>query len=419
MNKTRDASLTGRFADHIGRLLGPDFPEKIGLAVSGGADSMAMLVLAHEWARVFGVRLHVVTVDHGLRKDSCEEATQVADEVRALGHSHDTLHWHWDGQGNLQDAARRARLDLIAGWHGDIRDVLFAHTQNDQAETLLMRLTRGSGVEGLSAMAEVRDLGPWRVIRPLLNETRADLRHHVDVLRVPYVDDPSNDDETYDRVRIRKAIATLDLDVARLSDTAARMERAKTALTARAADIARTCATQDPAGDLLIDRDVFASVERDTQLRVLAGGLQWIASSEYRPRADALDDLLDRALSGGGGTLHGVRVIVSGARMRLCREYAAVRELTAQMSGPTFWDTRWQVHAPDHEGFTLRALGPDGWQQLATRPDDGAPHDAAIARPALFDGPRLAAFNTTTSTPQFNVTLRGTVKSFATSLVSR
>ena len=98
----------------MGQCLGPDFPTDIGLAVSGGGDSMAMLHLAAGWARVYGVRLRVVTVDHGLRAESAAEAAMVAEEARSLGLPHSTLRWTgWDGQGNLQDAARAARRDLI------------------------------------------------------------------------------------------------------------------------------------------------------------------------------------------------------------------------------------------------------------------------------------------------------------------
>ena len=407
--------LPQRFADQMGQLLGPAFPSKIALAVSGGGDSMAMLALAHGWARVYGVALHIVTVDHGLRADSCEEATGVAEECAALGHPHTTLTWQWDGAGNLQDAARRARQRLIANWRGDIAHVLFAHTQDDQAETLLMRLLRGSGVEGLSAMAATRDMGGWQIVRPLLGETRADLRHFADVLQLPYVDDPSNDDDTYARVRLRKAIATLELDRRALADTATRMARARDALTARAADVARACITEDVwddarTGDLLIDRDIFATVERDTQLRLLAAALQWVSCAPYRPRAVALDGLLDRAVSGGGGTLLGALVIVTPSRIRVCREFAAVRDVVTPMSKAATWDTRWCVTA-DAPGLTVRALGPEGWRQLPADAKASAPHDAAIARPAVFDGAQLQ--------PDLTTSLRLEAESFVAAVLSR
>ncbi len=129
----------------MGTLLGPDFPDHVALAVSGGGDSMAMLALTHDWARVMGLRVSVVTIDHGLRAASAEEAAMVGRECAALGHPHSILRWQWDGTGNLQDAARDARLRLIADWRGAIEHVLFAHTRDDQAETVVMRLARGSG----------------------------------------------------------------------------------------------------------------------------------------------------------------------------------------------------------------------------------------------------------------------------------
>ncbi|ABD53895.1 tRNA lysidine(34) synthetase TilS [Jannaschia sp. CCS1] len=421
---TRD--LVQRFADQMGRLLGPNFPSDIALAVSGGGDSMAMLTLAHGWARVYGVGLHVVTVDHGLRSASRQEAEMVAKECAVLGHPHTTLKWQWDNQGNLQDAARRARLSLIGAWRGQIAHVLFAHTRDDQAETMLMRLLRGSGVDGLSAMAETRDMDGWQVIRPLLSETRADLRHYADVLRVPYVDDPSNEDETFDRVRLRGTIKALGMDTRALANTAARMGRARTALEARAVDVARACVTEDrwewmPTGDLLIDRDRFAEVEPDTQLRVLAGALQWVTTADYRPRAAPLEDLLDRALSGGGGTLHGARTTIRGAHIRVSREFDAIEGTEVALgSEAVIWDTRWQVFSTDvPSGRRVRALGPDGWQQATDKPDHPPPHDAAICLPALFEGDRLVAWHPAHGSPGFQVKFKPPRGHFTAFLVSR
>lgn len=414
---TTAPSLSRRFAEQMGQLLGPDFPATLALAVSGGGDSMAMLALAHEWARVFGVGLHVVTVDHGLRADSGAEAAFVAEECAAMGHPHTTLTWHWDGAGNLQDAARRARLRLIGDWRGDIAHVLFAHTLDDQAETLLMRLARGSGVEGLSAMAERRDMGGWVLLRPLLAETRAELRHHVTVLKVPFVDDPSNEDERYDRVRLRKAIVALGLDPAALAATARRMSRARAALAARAADVARTCVQERPTGDLVIDRDAFARVERDTQLRLLAAAVQWIATAPYRPRAAALEALLDRALGGAGGTLQGTELRVLGDSLHLLREYEPLRGHALDVEEGRLWDGRWHVEAPGLRGLTIRALGPEGWAQLPRA--SSPPFHLSRTLPALFEGDRLRAFSAGGFGPGHTVALHPPAGSFVTALLSR
>lgn len=393
-------TLETRFAACMGALLGPDFPSKIGLAVSGGGDSMAMLALAHGWARGMGVGLRVVTVDHGLRPEAAVEAAMVADECAKLGHPHDILHWQWNGQGNLQDAARQARRDLIGAWRGDLAHVLFAHTQDDQAETVLMRLIRGSGVEGLAGMAPARHVaderGGWRLLRPLLAEARADLRHYATTLRLPFVDDPSNSDPRFDRVRARQAMAALGLEATGLAQTAQRMARASQACRARVAEIARRIVTEEevngaPTGDLLIDRDGLALVERDSQMRLLAGSLQWVASAPYRPRAQALEGLLDRVLAGGGGTLHGVDATLTAAAIRLSREARAVSDTQFPAHPGLVWDARWQVQTLPQEDLALRPLGPDGWAQRPENTKVSGPARAAYVWPALFSGDRLVA----------------------------
>ncbi len=415
-----------RFAASMGTLMGPEFPSDIALAVSGGGDSMAMLYLAHNWTRTWGVRLWVVTVDHGLRPESAAEAEMVAETCRALGWPHATLRWRWNGAGNLQDAARRGRLALIDRWRGGIRHFLFAHTLDDVAETFLMRLSRGSGVEGLSAMAARRTVRPhtgappplapdeiaaeaqppaagpddapgFEIVRPLLGERRADLRFYLRVLKGRWVEDPSNEDPGFERARIRRLLAPLEdegLGAETLAATADRLSRARVALEARARDVAARLVTRAescgaPTGELLIDRDGFAAVETDTQLRILAAALQWVSSAPYRPRARPLEALLERALSGGGGTLHGCELRAEGEALRVFREYAALRD-TATPAGPgRLWDGRWE--APRGEGLTLRALGPEGWAQIAEKPAGAPPAHAAHALPALFDGARLAA----------------------------
>lgn len=423
-------TLPERFAALMGQLLGPDFPNDIALAVSGGGDSMAMLALCHEWARVFGVRLWVVTVDHGLREESAAEAVMVAQECAALGHRHATLRWTWDGQGNLQDAARRARLELIDGWRGRIGHVLMAHTRDDVAETFLMRLARGSGVEGLSAMAARRlvqgNAGPFEVIRPLLAEARADLRHHIDVLKVPYVDDPTNKDLRFDRVKARVALAELGIEAEDLAATAERMDRARHALHARTAQVARDIMMPTPPGVLSFDRDGFAAVERDTQLRLLAAALCWTSSTVYRPRATASEALLERVLAGGGGTLHGAQVNVGRDRIEVFRELAAIERLRCEVEAGVLWDRRWRLYGPEIKGLEVRALSDAGWNQLPDRAP-GFSHCAAppprhaIARtlPAVFDGDRLVAFAPYRSGPDYTTEFRPMAGQFITFLESR
>jgi tRNA(Ile)-lysidine synthase len=412
-------SLETRFAGRMGTLLGPDFPSDIALAVSGGGDSMAMLTLAHNWTRVWGVRLWVVTVDHGLREEARDEADMVARVCKELGHPHAILRWHWDGAGNLQAAARMARLQLIDRWRMGLEVVLMAHTADDVAEGFLMRLARGSGVEGLSAMSDSSWVTPhkeipkrqltaeevtqtcapplphrrvagvpayssgFRLIRPLLQERREDLRHYLRVLKGTWAEDPSNTDPRFERVRWRQAmpdLAFLGLDVPRLAGTATTLARASEALEARAADVTdRIMTPLTGSGEIVMDRKALAGVEEETQLRLLARALQWVSQADHRPRIAPLEKLLDRVLSGGGGTLHGCEVRIYGDHLRMWREYGAVKNITAQPGD--MWDRRFRLTGP---GTEVRALGDDGWSQLP-KGNRNVPYHAARSLPALFD----------------------------------
>ena len=416
-----DKPLAQRFADAMGQLLGPDFPAEIGLAVSGGGDSMAMLYLAHNWTREYGIRLWVVTVDHGLRPESADEAAMVAEECGALGWPHTTLRWHWDGTGNIQDAARRGRLSLIDRWRGDLRHVLFAHTQNDQAETVLMRLVRGSGVDGLAGMRAVREVAPharavpalvetervgilpsrhesvpgFSVLRPCLDMTRDDLRHYLKVLRGRWVDDPSNENRDFERVRIRQLLTILSeegISTSVLADTATRLARARDGLTQRLAEKVRSLCSDAPLGQVRIERDGFAALDPETQLRMLTAALCYVASAEYRPRAASSEGLLEQVLSGRGGTLHGAEVTVEKAHLRVFREAARVEHAISDVGD--IWDQQWvlkDVQGAFPNGARVRALGDDGWQQIPDRSGITVPFRAARALPSVWAGDGLLA----------------------------
>ncbi|MEO0991213.1 MAG: tRNA lysidine(34) synthetase TilS, partial [Pseudomonadota bacterium] len=205
----------------------------LGLAVSGGGDSLAMAALASDWAVSVERPLFAVTVDHGLRPESASEAQSVGAFCREFGIAHDVVVWdEWAGRGNLQDAARQARKRLIGAWAkaNGISHVATGHTLDDQAETVLLRLARGSGVDGLAAMAPQRVEARLTWHRPLLGARRTALRDYLSVNGIPWIDDPSNEDTRFDRVRVRQALAVLaplGIEPEGLVATAARMARAR------------------------------------------------------------------------------------------------------------------------------------------------------------------------------------------------
>lgn len=419
---TREPSLDQRFAEAMGQLLGPDFPTDIGLAVSGGGDSMAMLYLAHNWTRVWGVRLWVCTVDHGLRPEAASEAAMVARECAALGWPHATIRWTWDGQGNVMDRARQARLEAFNEWHGTLQHVLMAHTEDDVAETFLMRLARGAGADGLAAMEARRTVrfplgapsaalliegerpprAGWQrgtgyeVVRPLLGVSRADLRHYLRVLQGPWVDDPTNDNPAYERSRIRLAhesLAALGLGTETLAGAARRMARVGEALAVRALEIWRAHGCEEMAtGDLRIARDGFAEVERETQMRVLSAALMHVSGAEYSPREAPLEALLDTLLAGGSGTLHGCEAVAEKENIRIFREYAEVADCRTGVEEGALWDGRWMIRWQEaFDSCEVRALGHEGWVQAGEKPEGTPPYKSARSLPAVWDGMRLVA----------------------------
>ena len=227
--------LDGLFA----RVLEARAGEGVALAVSGGSDSTALMVLFADWLRQRGAdpAAHtVLTVDHRLRPKSAAEAEAVAGLAAKLGFPHATLVWEGPKpQTGLQAAAREARYRLMGEHlraHG-IATLLTAHTRDDQAETLLMRLARGSGLDGLAGIAPSARMGPLLVLRPLLDIPKARLRATLEARGIPWIEDPSNQSPAFERTRLRAAgdaLAALGLTSDMLALSARRLQRARAAL---------------------------------------------------------------------------------------------------------------------------------------------------------------------------------------------
>lgn len=361
----------------------------LGLAVSGGGDSLAMLHLAQD----AGLALRAVTVDHGLRPESAAEAARVADICAELGVAHDTLRWHWDGSGNLQDEARRARRALIAAWargHG-LGVVALAHSQDDVAETFLMRLARGAGVDGLAAMAPAWQEAGVTWLRPLLSVSRAALRAWLTSRGLAWIDDPSNDNPRFARVKARRALsqlAPLGLTAPRLAEVAGHLAEARAALEA-VTDTAWARAASDHGLALRLNPEALAAEPAEIRRRLLQRLLLHIAPADYAPRGPDIARLTERLLAGQGCTLAGCRFQRLKTGLWAFREARAVQSLRA---GPgQAWDGRWRIAGDWPEKAEIRALGAEG---LALCPDwraTGLPRAALLAAPALWQGARLVS----------------------------
>jgi tRNA(Ile)-lysidine synthase len=380
-----------------------------GVAVSGGGDSTALLIVAVHWARARGRALSAATVDHRLRPESAAEAAAVAALCSRLGIPHQTLHAAdlSAAGGNLPAAAREARFALLGDWAREegLTSVLLGHTMDDQAETVLMRLARGSGAEGLSAMQPVLERGGMVWLRPLLGIRRAALRELLEAEGVRWIEDPTNEDPEYDRVKARRALAALaplGIDAEGLARTAWHLRRQRRVLERAMDELARRARHYGTLGEIRLDIAALRSDEHDTALRLLADSLLRVSGAVYRPRFRPLSDVLEAILAGepAGRSLAGCLILPEGAQVLICREPAACAEPLPLRPGANRWDRRWRVTvAGAWPAASLGALGEAGLAALRAAADAGhwsppdswsaAPRLARLTTPAVWRGERL------------------------------
>ena len=336
----------------------------LGLAVSGGGDSTALMHLAAGWAAARGCRLAAVTVDHGLRPESAAEAAAAGRAAAAMGVPHSIL--RWDGPaaaGNLAAQAREARLALIGGWARDagLPAVALGHTRDDVAETLLMRLNRGAGLEGLAAMTDRREAAGMVWLRPLLGIGRAELRDMLRACGAGWVDDPSNDDPRRDRARVRAAMTAAGLDPARLADSARHLAAAR-GLLGRLALQAVAGGTM-AAGDLTLPD--AAAAEPELRRMILTAAVATVTGAAYPPRHAATAQAMATLTTARKASLGGALITRRGGDLLIGREPAAAAR-APDLTADGVWDDRWRIVG----------LPPGG--AIRARPD--------TAQPALWRG---------------------------------
>jgi tRNA(Ile)-lysidine synthase len=294
-----------RFRRDLEALAGPR--GALAIAVSGGPDSLALLLLAHS-VRPGGVR--AATVDHRLRPESAAEAQAVARLCAELGVPHQILPVAVERAGEgLQSAARAARYAALAAWMDEegLRLLVTAHHADDQAETLLMRLNRGSGVAGLAGIRAEGGVpgtdGRLRLCRPLLGWRRDELKAVVGAAGVEAAQDPSNADEAFDRARLRRRLGEAPwLDTAALARSAALLTEAEAALDWVAGPLFAARAEAGEGRVTLRPHGLPPELLRRLVLRCL----EQVAPGA-KPRGEALASFIARLQSGGTATLCGVK----------------------------------------------------------------------------------------------------------------
>ncbi len=402
----------GIWLDHLRRLY--DAPH-YALAVSGGSDSMALVALAAHCQNLSGPsdqtgfsvpRFTVLTVDHGLRPEAKAETRLVSRQARALGLKvkvltvNDKLSF-----GGVQAAARDARYRLMEDYcHAQgITALVTAHHAQDQAETMLMRLARGSDLAGLSCIPPISVRGQLVVIRPFLEHMPDDMAAICHAAGLSVVSDPSNHDTRFERVRWRNALPRLaewGLTASMLGQSAARLRRVHDDLTKLAHDYLRQWQAILPMGVVRLPRAEFVALPQTIQRRLLTDCFVWLGGANHPPRQRSMDAVLalSAASHSSGRTLAGVDLRIRRQDIVLGREAAAAQllpALTVKRQMSMIWDGRYRLEiARKHRGNQIAALGREGLKALKAQgfvSDPAIPTRFYASVPAIFEGSQLVS----------------------------
>lgn len=375
----------------------------IACAVSGGADSMALALLADAWAKERGGRMTALIVDHGLRTESAGEARSAMETLSGLGISAEIL--VRDGgrpASNLQARAREDRYRLLAErCRADgVLHLLLGHHRDDQAETLLLRLGRGSGGDGLAGMAAVVERPEVRLLRPLLGFSKESLVATCRASGVTWIEDPSNRDDAFARVRVRRLLPSLaeaGLDAAGLVEAASRFARARVALEASTARALARAARIHPAGFALLDRGSLRASSEEIAIRALSTIVRAVGGGVYAPGIEAIERLCAKVTEAGAvsATLGGCRLVDTARGLLVCREVRRPGpEAISAGPGRHVWDGRFALELVPDAGtpsgaLRITHLGAAGWREIVSNAPKlrgfPLPHPVFAALPALID----------------------------------
>lgn len=381
----------------------PANTKHLAVALSGGPDSWALALLAHDWCQQNNAQLTALTVDHKLRADSTDEAIAVAAECAKRGIAHAVLTWQHDGiSTGLQEAARTARYQLLTDYcrTHNIPLLLTAHHADDQSETVLMRFAKASDVGGLAGLAEASTMNGITLLRPLLHCTKQQLVDYATQAGVTFVTDPSNANEKFARVRLRNARAALEAEglttanIVRLSN---KMRAADEALDFAMRHMIGAQLTVSPYGATSLPLAVIQNKPAALVQRALLHIWRTVTGNAGHPighdQLQALAQFNERKVTAAGMVLE-----CDGRAMLAYREVAACASpITVAAHSKAVWDARFVIHNNTGAAVTVGALGEYGRERVQALGPAYAEIEklnvaARAASPALHE-------NATTRTP--------------------
>ncbi len=376
----------------------------ISVAVSGGADSMALALLLKDWTQKRRIQLTALIVNHGLRGESFTEALGVATQLRRYGIRSHILTWRKTAvmHTGIQEKARDARYNLMLSWckkHG-VKQLYLGHHQDDQVETFLQALGRGAGVNGLAAMRPLSVRDDCTLVRPLLSVAKARLIATLKSLDVAWVEDPSNQDAKYTRSRLRKAmpiLAELGLRPIQISQSIEKLAAARFLMDRLADAFFAEHAHIYPEGYMAVGREEFLNLEKEIALQCLRTAVQKMGGGTPAPRRNSLEKiyqmLRNKQESKGRKfqvSLGGCVLFTQGSTIVIAREVRNLERI--EINGSCLvWDQRFEINLLENikiEKLSIAALGAEGWSELKRRKqvpaDWNLPYLVTISLPAIY-----------------------------------
>ncbi len=374
--------------------------KSIAIAVSGGADSMALCLLLADWVRVYHCRLIALTVDHELRQEAAKEARQVTNWLRTWNIGHKILNWQAKKpKTGIQSAARVARYNLMVNWcrRNNFSVLMTGHQLEDQVETFLLRVERGSGLTGLASMSALVDLEGISLIRPLLRISKLQLREFLNNKKQPWIEDPSNQSTAFQRNRIRCIVDKLKVHslppgrintlVSMFADLRAQFSSVVDVFFDRAVNIM-------PEGYGIVHLEILKCLSSSIIERVLVRLLSELNGNCYPPRRRVLTRAVQSIRSDCriNFTLGGCRFIFRGLEIIICRELRSVSKREVVAADRFYWDDLYNVAITGSTGEKgiIGALGKRGWAEVVAKcpelRDISIPYVARITLPTLFGG---------------------------------
>lgn len=361
----------------------------IAVAVSGGADSMALLHLLHDWARMRALTLHALTVDHRLRPESALEAEQVARWCATMGIAHYTLAWeHGPLSGGIQNKAREARYALMGAWcraHG-VRDLFTAHHADDQQETFLLRLLAQSGPEGLGGIRPLSRRDGINLHRPLLHLPKERLLAYLRAGGHEWLEDPSNDSHDYTRNRLRRFLDALpNNQKKRVSQLTESFFIFREYMDNHRHQALQETMCWHEAGFGMMDHESWLMLPPLLQKSVLEQACQLASGNASPIRSEKLMRLRDSVQAKKKATLHGAVFIHEAKRNRwlIVREKKRMEGKRKIVPYSQRWDGRFEVSSA-HANLLIGALGTPAkeWRQRLER--SNIPKAAWPTLPVIF-----------------------------------